>query len=228
MGFSLENVSFGYPGKALVLDQASCDFPPGSFTAVTGPSGTGKSTLLRLLCRLEEAQAGVIRFGGTPITDQQPDELRRRAVYIQQTPTVLDGPVRDNLLLPFTFAANSALPRPDDDALRSRLDEFLLHDITLDQSAHSLSVGQKQRLCLIRALLLSPSALLFDEPTSALDPESAEVVVNTALGLRRAGVTVVYVAHDRDLSAHADVATLRLAGGKTERVAEKRISEDRP
>ncbi len=214
MSFELDKLTFAYPGKPPLLEAASCVLARGSFTAVTGPSGAGKSTLLRLLCRLEEPQSGVIRFLETPITEISPDQLRQRVVYLQQTPTVVSGTVRTNLLLPFTFAVNKTLLRPDDATLRNRLDEFLLSDINLDQSAHELSVGQKQRLCLIRALLLSPAAMLFDEPTSALDPESAEIVVNTALTLQSQGVTVVYVAHDRDLSAHENVDTLRIMHGK--------------
>lgn len=214
MAFTLDNLTFAYPGKPPLLDGTNCILPAGSFTAVTGPSGAGKSTFLRLLCRLEEPQAGTISFQGTPITELSPDELRRQVVYIQQTPTVIPGSVQNNLLLPFTFAANADLPRPDDDTLRQRLDEFLLEDVGLKQVAARLSVGQRQRLCLIRALLLEPKALLFDEPTSALDPESAEIVVSAALSLQKRGVTVVYVAHDRDLTNHECVTALRLENGK--------------
>lgn len=214
MALTIDNLTFGYPGKPPVFDAACCTLAPGSFTTVTGPSGAGKSTFLRLLCRLEEPQAGTISFEGTPISDLSPDELRRQVVYIQQTPTTIKGTVRENLLLPFTFAANTQLTRPADDALRSQLDEFLLNEITLDQAASGLSVGQRQRLCLIRALLLGPKAMLFDEPTSALDPTSAEIVVQAALDLQKRGGTVVYVAHDRDLSASEAVTTLRLENGK--------------
>lgn len=214
MAFTIDNLTFGYSGKTPVLDDANCTLPAGSFTAVTGPSGAGKSTFLRLLCRLEEPQAGTISFESTPISELSPDELRRRVVYIQQTPTVIAGTVRENLLLPFTFAANRGAEKPEDETLRARLNDFLLQGVTLDQSAHGLSVGQRQRLCLIRALLLRPKALLFDEPTSALDPESADIVVKAALALHRSGTTVVYVAHDRDLSTNECVTTLKLENGK--------------
>ncbi|MGE4505629.1 MAG: ATP-binding cassette domain-containing protein [Desulfovibrionaceae bacterium] len=214
MSFTLDNVTFGYPGRPPVLDCASARIEPGALTVVAGPSGAGKSTLLRLLCRLEEPQAGAIAFRGENLQDSPPQELRRRVVYIQQTPTVVSGSVRQNLILPFSFAANRPRPVPADGHLRSLLDEFLLPGVSLGQSALELSVGQKQRVCLIRALLLDPRALLFDEPTSALDPESADVVVKTALRLAAEGATVVYVAHDRDLSAHPGVRSLRLEGGK--------------
>ena len=122
--------------------------------------------------------------------------LRSRICYLQQTPVVLDASVRDNLLLPYTFTLRSAMPRPGDGVLRSRLDELLLGDVDLEHNALDLSVGQKQRLCLARALLTRPEVLLLDEPVSALDPGSRSMVEQiTELCNREQGLTIVLVSH---------------------------------
>lgn len=168
---------------------------PGDFVMLTGPSGAGKSTLLRLAVRLEEADAGAVRCGGRPVADIPPAELRRALGFVQQTPTVGAGTVRDNLLLPFTFAANKGLTPPDDAELAGWLARFRLAGVGLDAVAASLSVGQRQRVCIIRTMLLRPAALLMDEPTSALDQESSAVVEALTEELNEDGVTVLMVTH---------------------------------
>ncbi|MGE4293395.1 MAG: ATP-binding cassette domain-containing protein [Desulfovibrio sp.] len=193
--FEIKDLTYGYPGRTKVFKNVSARVDAGEFLVLEGPSGAGKSTLLRLLCRLEEPDFGTIFLHGEPLSSLDPVRLRRRVCYIQQTPTVVEGSVRANLLLPFSFKVNHDLPRPPDSDLRARLAEFLLDEVDLEQPASALSVGQKQRLCLIRALLLSPEAMLFDEPTSALDKQSAAVVMDAAHRLHAQGVAVILVTH---------------------------------
>lgn len=195
MTLALERVTFGYPGGPVILEDASCVFEAGGYHLLRGPSGSGKSTLLRLLCRLEEVQSGTVLFEGGPIAGMAPPELRRSVAYVQQMPTLLPGTVRDNLLLPFSFAANAGLARPSDADLAERLDRFLLCSVTPDSRADKLSVGQAQRVCLIRSLLLSPRALLLDEPTASLDAGSACVVLDKARELAGEGMTVIMISH---------------------------------
>lgn len=191
----LDDVSFAYPGGAVILEGASLTISQGGYYLVRGPSGSGKSTLLRLLCRLEEPQSGRIVYQDTPVSEMEPAQLRRTVAYVQQMPTLLKTPVRDNLLLPLQFKANSGLESPDDDKLNRMLDSFLLDGVTLDAMADSLSVGQAQRICLIRSLLLRPEVLLMDEPTASLDAKSAQVVLDKAAELSRDGMTVVMISH---------------------------------
>ena len=192
----LSNLTFGYSDDLLLIRDVSYSFEDGEFYVIQGPSGVGKSTLLRLLNRLEEPVGGKIRFRGRPLSYYDAPELRRSLLYVPQTPVVIDGSVRANLLLPFTFQINTHLQRPDEEMLQGRLAQFLLSDINLDDQAQSLSVGQLQRLCLIRGLLLSPQGLLLDEPTSALDPASRLVVqAATEHFCLRTGATVIVVAH---------------------------------
>jgi putative ABC transport system ATP-binding protein len=102
----------------------------------------------------------------------------------------------ENLLMPFSFKNNKTIPVPEESLLRYYLDEFSLDKIPLDKPARSLSVGQQQRLCLIRGLLLSPTVILFDEPTSSLDDESSHIVEKMAESLCLSqGKTIIMVSH---------------------------------
>jgi putative ABC transport system ATP-binding protein len=195
MPLALERVSFAYPDGPAILKDADLVLETGGYHLLRGPSGAGKSTVLRLLCRLEEAQDGTISFKGSSIRDIPPAELRRSVAYVQQLPTLLPGTVRENLLMPFGFKANAPLTPPSDEDMAGRLSDFLLSGVTLDSRADKLSVGQAQRVCLIRSLLLSPEVVLLDEPTASLDAHSAGVVLDRARELCESGVTVVMISH---------------------------------
>lgn len=190
---SFRDLDFAFPGREPIWRGLNLDLAAGGFYLVRGPSGAGKSTLLRLLCRLEEPTAGKILFKGQNIAEISPPLLRRSMLYIQQTPTVIEGSVKDNLLLPYTFRINRDLDRPSDQDLKKLIEEFLLDGVGLDDGAGTLSVGQMQRLCFIRGLVLNPEVWLLDEPTSALDDESRRVV--EAAVDRLADRTVILVSH---------------------------------
>ncbi len=195
---SFAGVDFAYGPERVILRGASLQVHAGDYVLLRGPSGAGKSTVLRLCIRLEEPARGVVAFAGKDVRDWPPPQLRRETAYIQQTPTVVPGTVRENLLLPFSFAANHGLARPDDAALQQMLDRFLLRNVTLDAAADSCSVGEKQRLCLIRSLLLKPRVLLMDEPASALDAESAKMVEQAAEELNtQQSIAVLMISHTR-------------------------------
>jgi len=195
MPMTLDRVSFAYDDGPTILVDASVTIDKATYVLVKGPSGAGKSTLLRLLCLLEEPQSGQILLSGTPITDMLPAELRRSVAYVQQMPTLLPSSVRENLLLPFTFKANADLKRPTDSDLEAFMERFLLDGVTLDTRADTLSVGQSQRICLIRSLLLRPKVILMDEPTASLDADSARVVLTKAAELVKGGMTVIMISH---------------------------------
>ncbi len=191
-----ENVRFTYPDGHPLFDKLCFELNQGGFYGVRGPSGSGKSTLLRLMNRLENPCVGEIFFNEKPFSAIPTPELRRQILYIQQTPVVTDGSVKDNLVLPFSFKNNRTLPVPDDDQLKKMLKDFSLEQIPLDRAARNLSVGQQQRLCLIRGLLLAPSVILLDEPTSALDHESSRIVEGMAETLcHDMKKTIVMVSH---------------------------------
>lgn len=215
----IDGMDFAYPSGRPIFEHLSLAFKTGRFYLIRGASGTGKSTLLRLIIRLEEPDAGAIRFRGRGLTDYVPAQLRRRILYVQQTPTVVTGTVRDNLLLPYRFGANSDLPLPDDGVLKGELQRFLLADVDLQTDAKTLSVGQLQRLCLIRGLLLFPQVVLLDEPASALDDTSRRVVEETAEQLCATdGLTVIMVSHRRFDPAVVVPVILEINGAGIERV----------
>jgi putative ABC transport system ATP-binding protein len=191
-----DEVTFAHPGKHPILSGLSFTAGAGDLVLIVGPSGAGKSTLLKLPCRLLSPTAGRIEFGGRPIEDLPVTELRRRLTYLPQTPVMLPGSVHHNLTFSFEFGAAKGRPVPPDDYLRTRLDELGLDGIALTDEADRLSVGQAQRVALLRALLIEPEALLLDEPTSALDQKSAEVVMEVVTALNRdRGLGVWLVTH---------------------------------
>jgi putative ABC transport system ATP-binding protein len=211
----ISDVSFSYPGKQALFTNISITLKAGSFYLISGPSGEGKSSLLRLINRLEDPTSGQILFNGSPLSSYPPPLLRRHILYIQQTPSVIDGRIRDNLLLPFTFKSNKGLAKPDDKMLLTLLKDFRLDGIRLEDHAQNLSVGQLQRLCFIRGLLISPELILLDEPTSALDDESSRIVESKAEELcLTSDKTVLMISHRKFKPEKIVPELLYVANGK--------------
>lgn len=211
----IQDVTFTHNGEKDILLNASLQIERGALIRLTGASGTGKSTVLKLLCRLLEPEKGRILLEGTPYTDIEPQFLRRKISYVQQSPTIIPGTLRDNLLLPFSFAANKDLRPAEDSQLNNYLQRFFPEKVILEQDAEKLSVGQKQRLCLLRSLLLKPAVMLLDEPTSALDPENSEMVNDLTLSLNREeGVTIILVTHNNFDYDKAALIEVELKNGK--------------
>jgi len=214
------NVTFSFSDSKVLFKDLSLQLGAGRFYLVQGPSGAGKSTFLRLINRLEEPSEGEILFNGRPQSAYSPPLLRRSILYIQQTPTAVEGTVRDNLLLAFSFKNNHDRQIPDDALLRRWLDDFLLDDIEFTTNAQTLSVGQLQRLCFIRGLLLEPEVLLLDEPASALDEQSSRIVEQTAERLcAEKGLTVLMVSHRPFEPQQVKAHLLKIADGRVEKVS---------
>ncbi len=210
-------IAFSFSNGKRLFDDLDLRLPKGGFALVKGPSGTGKSTLLRLCNRLEETQQGEILFNGQSIRSYPPSLLRRKMAYVQQTPVVLDGSVRENLLLPFSFQQNRDLQPPTDAELQKVLEEFI-PEISLQENALNLSGGQRQRLCLLRTLQLEPMLLLLDEPTSALDAENRTLVEDVVEKLNREkGISVLFVSHQEYIPRNVpNPMTIRIADGRAE------------
>ena len=213
MRLEIKNLSLRYGKKKPLFQRVNLTVESGDYILIHGPSGSGKSSLLRLPNRLQEPSSGDILLDGKPVTGHHVPELRRKVGYVQQTPAMAAGAVRNNLTLSFTFKAAGDGQLPDEGRLRALLDDFLLQDVDLDDDAETLSVGQKQRIALIRSLLSEPSFLLCDEPTSALDPESKSVVETwlERLALEQ-NIGVVQVTHMDFTPDRAGVRRYRLDG----------------
>jgi putative ABC transport system ATP-binding protein len=175
-------------------------------TAVLGPSGVGKSTLLRLLNRLAEPESGSVRFHGVDVRELDPLDLRRRAVLVPQLPAPLPGSVAANVRYgPALREREADVPR----ALRmAGLDESFA-----GREAGRLSVGEQQRVMLARALALEPEVLLLDEPTSALD-DAARTGVEVTLAELSRSVSMVIVTHDRGQARRLSQRTIELRDGR--------------
>ena len=158
-------------GKLLHSELSFALFP-GELVAVTGPSGAGKTTLLRTVSGLQDPAAGSVLLEGRDAEAWGWPLFRRQVVLVSQKPTLLASSVADNLRVPFAYKSAGQATFPEALA-RQHLDELGVGAGCWEQDAQTLSVGQQQRVSLIRALLLEPKVLCLDEPTSALDPESS-------------------------------------------------------
>ena len=197
------------PGAVPVtlIQGATLDFWPGSFTVITGPSGSGKSSLLYLLGLLDEPSAGELLIDGTPVAGLDGEaraaiRLARFGFVFQFHFLLPEFSVLDNVMLPMRqLGARSQAE------MRARA-EAILASLDMAASAHkrpdALSGGQRQRTAIARALANDPRFLLADEPTGALDTVNAAAVFAILRDLARQGRIVIAVTHDMALAATAD------------------------
>jgi ABC-type multidrug transport system fused ATPase/permease subunit len=225
--FQVEHLSLAYPGTrfdpaATVLSDVSLEVPRGGALSLVGPSGSGKSSLLRCLNRLVEPTAGTLRFDGRDIRSYDPRELRQRVALVMQTPVLFEGTVRDNLRVrPVDARGDFSKER-----LATALAEVGLEPALLDRDAATLSGGERQRVTIARALLRDPQALLLDEPTSAVDPPNVMLIVDTISRLRETrGLTIVVVTHQPELVRRLEGSLLYLVKGRAQalEVADARL-----
>lgn len=199
-------------GRTEVLRGASLTARSGELTAVIGPSGGGKSTLVRLVNRLEDPDGGRILLDGADVREIDPLELRRRVALAPQRPFMFAGTVLDNLGRPFLYR-HEAPPGADSPAVARVLDLCRLDRGLLSREARTLSVGEQQRVSTARALLSEPQVLLLDEPTSALDRPTGDRLGETLSAIARAGLTVLMVSHDLRLTERIADRVVYLEGG---------------
>jgi ABC-type multidrug transport system fused ATPase/permease subunit len=192
-----EEVGFSYDGarRRDVLADVTFAVAPGEVIGVVGPSGAGKSTLVQLLLRMRRPTTGRYVVGTLPVDDIDLAGWRRSVAYVPQEPRLLDGTVADNIryhrdIDPASIERAARLAHIDHDiqAMPGGYDTIVGH------RADAVSGGQRQRLCLARALAGDPSVLVLDEPTSALDRESEAAIKSSLRGLR-GRLTIVIVAH---------------------------------
>ena len=206
---TMRDVFFSYQGRD-VLKSISVDFKENSITAIVGPSGVGKSTLLTTINRLWENTPGAamrgtvkIKFNGSFQNICSPSyplpQLRRQVGMVFQVPNPLPMSIYKNVAFPLKLAG-----RKDKEQIRFKVEKalrqaFLWEEVKdrLNDDALSLSIGQQQRLCIARTLVLEPEVLLMDEPTSSLDATAASVIEDLLLGLK-VHLTIILVSHYLD------------------------------
>ncbi len=201
-----ENVSFRYrPDLPFVLKNYSVSVQPGMTIGFVGRSGSGKTTITKLLQGLYNVTQGVVKIDGIDIREIEKSHLRRNIGIVLQENYFFSGTVRDNIAMP---KQNATLQEIIYVAKLAGADDFIQklprgYETVLEENASNLSGGQKQRLAIARALLTNPPILIFDEATSALDPESEEVIRKNLKAIAK-GRTVLIVSHRLSIVAHAD------------------------
>ncbi len=229
---SIENLTLEYSDGTESLRNINLSIPSSAITVIFGPAGGGKSSLLRVINRLNDLTdvlklEGRVLLDGEDVLDPKTDVilLRRRVGIVFARPVVLPLSIRDNL----TYGLRMAGIRQHhilDHAIERSLNQAALWEEVydrLDEPATALSGGQQQRLCLARVLALEPEVILLDEPTSGLDPLSTGKVEETLQELKQQ-YTIILVPHSiQQASRVADHTAFLLQGELVEYSADKKI-----
>jgi ATP-binding cassette subfamily B protein len=193
---AFENVSFAYVGDRYVLKNISFEVNPGDTIAIVGHTGSGKTSIISLMNRLYHIQQGAIKIDDVKVEDYKLEALRRQIGVVLQDVFLFSGSVLDNITL-----RNPAISREQVIAAAKMIDmhDFIMqlpggYDYNVMERGGSLSLGQRQLLSFIRALLYNPSILILDEATSSVDTES-ELLIQKAIDKLIAGRTSIVIAH---------------------------------
>lgn len=202
---SFDKVSFAYIDDKYVLKDISFDIQPGETVAIVGHTGSGKTTIISLLNRLYHVNEGAIRIDGRNIETYEPDFLRKHIGVVLQDVFLFSGSVLDNITL-----RNEAISREKVMEAAKLIDmhDFIMrlpggYDYNVMERGATLSLGQRQLLSFIRALLYNPSILVLDEATSSVDTES-ELLIQHAIDTLIKGRTAIVIAHRLSTIRKAD------------------------
>lgn len=215
-----EGVEFGYAGalrEPLNLDGLT--FEGGTSTALVGPSGGGKTTILALILRFYIPERGIIRYGSEDLADIPLDLWRARIAYVPQTSPLLFGSIRDNIL--YGLAGEVSQEQLEDAAEMAGCMEFIRRlpngfETAVGESGVLLSGGQRQRVAIARAFIRNPEILLLDEPSSSLDAESEGLVKAAIFRLMNRRTTII-ISHRPALMVGVD-RVIRIKNGRAEPV----------
>ncbi len=202
---TLDGVSFSYRPGETVLDRIDLLAEPDRTTALVGPSGGGKSTIISLVQRLYEPESGAVRIDGQDVAGVNTRSLRDAIAFVAQDVFLFRGTIRDNIALGRPGATEAEIV---DAARRAHAHDFIMgfdrgFDTEVGEQGAKLSGGQRQRIAIARAFLKRAPIILLDEPTAALDSES-EREVQKALDDLRVGRTTIVVAHRLQTIVDAD------------------------
>jgi len=225
LSIEVEDVSFGY-GQQPVLHHVSLSIPAGTSVAIVGATGSGKTTLARLLCRLADPNTGVVRLGGIDLRRLSDADRRAAVRMVPQDGFLFATTVRENILMGRDNATEADIQRAVADlGLQAWIDSLPAGlDTTIGPSGDGLSVGERQLVAVTRAALADPGLLILDEATSSLDP-ATELAMSEALERLKQGRTTVTVAHRLSTAERAqtilvfDTGTIVERGSHAELVA---------
>jgi ABC-type multidrug transport system fused ATPase/permease subunit len=202
---AFENVEFGYDPTVPVLRDITFTIGPGQMVGIVGPTGSGKSTVVSLIPRFRDPDAGRITIDGVDITDFKLHGLRCQIGFVLQDTVLLRGTVRENIAFGRPDATEEEIIAA---AKLANADEFIVrmpggYDSLVGDRGGTLSGGQRQRIGIARALIRNSPILILDEPTAALDAESEELVIEAMERLME-GRTVITIAHRLSTLRDAD------------------------
>jgi len=192
--------------RRVVLEDVALEIPAATVTALLGPSGAGKTSLLRCLVRFDEPAEGSVRLDGADVRGLDAGLLRRRVGLVAQSPVMLPGDVRANLAY--------GLDAPREHELAAALEAADLDADFLHRPADGLSGGERARVAIARALTRSPEVLLLDEPTASLDARAATALEVSMLRLAARGLAVLVVTHDVAQARRVATRAVRLEAGR--------------
>jgi ABC-type multidrug transport system fused ATPase/permease subunit len=202
---AFEDVVFSYEPDKPVLHGVSFDARPGSMTALVGSSGSGKSTIISLVCAFHKPDSGQVSIDGIDLATVRLDDYRSQLGVVLQESFLFDGSIRENVIFSYPDATEEQFLN----ACRiARVDEFAerfpeSYDTIVGERGVKLSGGQRQRLSIARAILASPRILILDEATSSLDSES-EAMIQQGLNFLMQGRTTFVIAHRLSTIRRAD------------------------
>ena len=206
--FELDNLGLVSPEK-MILEGISLSIKEGEHLTITGPSGSGKSSLLKLLAALVSPSSGLLFYQGQDLGELDPVAYRREVSYCFQQPVLFGQTVRDNMAFLFEIRQ---IPF-DQERVLTALARLDLGPEFLDKPIKDLSGGEKQRVALVRNLLFEPKVLLLDEVSSGLD-EKTKILLRTFLkDLHQEGVTLIEVTHDQQ-EIEAAERLVTIVGGR--------------
>ncbi len=205
-GIEYRGVSMGYSDKEPILHNVSLFIPTGSFTAIVGASGTGKSTLVELLPRFYEFQSGEILIDDIPIRQYDLKTLRQSMGFVAQDTLVLNDTIYNNIVYAKPNASEAEVLEAADQAKVSDFTKGLANGLytAIGDKGVKLSGGELQRLAIARVILRKPQILILDEATSALDSVSEQMIQETLDHLAK-GRTTIAIAHRLSTIRHADL-----------------------
>ncbi|MBZ9678183.1 ABC transporter ATP-binding protein [Mesorhizobium sp. ES1-1] len=208
-----DSVSFAYQNGPPVLDQFDLTLAPGKMTALVGPSGGGKSTILNLIMRMYDPKSGRVLFDGQDISHATLASLRQKIAYVSQDTFLFAGTIMHNLRLGREGATDEEVIAA---AKAANAHDFIMaqangYETDVGENGGLLSGGQRQRISIARAMLRDAEILLLDEATSALDAES-EALFRDALQQLTEGRTTIVIAHRLSTVHQADTIVVLEAG----------------
>lgn len=188
--FLLKNIKFKN-----ILDIENLEISENVVTVVKGESGSGKSTMLKLLNNIISPDSGVVMYNGVDVNDINPMTLRREVIMQSQFPTIFPGNVRENLNIIFTLRGEEG--RGDEKLLEAMEIVNLKKD--LNDDAQNLSGGEKTRLSIARLFLVEPDVFLLDEPGASLDSKTEEILMNNVITeIKKRHKTLIFISHSEN------------------------------